>query len=109
LLRRSLLSVKTPTKGAGTPADSSMLRSYFGALVDVASWKVAFVSLLTVCVSLTSGVGLLLLVPLLQVVGLDVGRGTVGPDALVTKETGRFLELCRAQSIDTGILLGGHP
>jgi hypothetical protein len=85
-----------------------MLRSYFGALVDVASWKVASVSLLMVCVSLTEGVGLLL-VPLLQVVGLDVGRGTVGPDALVTKETGRFLELCRAQSIDTGILLGGHP
>ncbi len=55
-----------------------MLRSYVGALVDVASWKLAFVSLLTVCVSITEGVGLLLLVPLLQVVGLDVGRGTVG-------------------------------
>ena len=55
-----------------------MLRSYVGALVHLASWKLAFVSLLTVCVTLTEGVGLLLLVPLLQVVGLDMGRGTVG-------------------------------
>ena len=29
-------------------------------------------------------------------------------DALVSRENGRFLELCRAQSIDTGILLGGN-
>jgi ATP-binding cassette subfamily C protein len=55
-----------------------MIRSYVGALVEVASWKVVFVSLLTICVTLTEGVGLLLLVPLLQVVGLDMGRSTVG-------------------------------
>ena len=78
MLRRSPSSAITPAKGARTPADSSMLRSYFGTLVEVASWKLAFVSLLMVCVSLTEGVGLLLLVPLLQVVGLDVGRGMVG-------------------------------
>jgi ATP-binding cassette subfamily C protein len=30
-------------------------------------------------------------------------------DTLITRKQGRFLELCRAQSIDTGILLGGHP
>jgi ATP-binding cassette subfamily C protein len=78
LLRRSLLSSKTPTKDAKTPADSSMIRSYVGALAHVASWKLAFVSLLTFCVALTEGVGLLLLVPLLQVVGLDLGHGAVG-------------------------------
>ena len=78
LLRRSLLSAITPTKGARTPADSSTIRSYVGALVDVASWKLVFVSLLTVCVTLTESVGLLLLVPLLQVVGLDLGGGAVG-------------------------------
>ncbi len=55
-----------------------MVRSYIGALAHVASWKLAFVSLLTVCVTLTEGVGLLLLVPLLQVVGLDLGGGAVG-------------------------------
>ena len=77
LLRRSLLSSIISTKGTRTPADSSTIRSYVGALVDVASWKLAFVSLLTICVILTESVGLLLLVPLLQVVGLDVGRGAV--------------------------------
>jgi ATP-binding cassette, subfamily C, bacterial len=78
LLRRSLLSSIIPTKGAKTPADNSMIKSYVSALVHVASWKLVFVSLLTVCVTLTEGVSLLLLVPLLQVVGLDMGRSTVG-------------------------------
>src|SRR5215217_4422044 len=78
LLRRSPLSSKITTKGARAPADSSMLRSYVGPLAHLASWKLVFVSLLTVCVTLTEGVGLLLLVPLLQVVGLDMGRSTVG-------------------------------
>src|SRR5215208_1996015 len=78
LLKRSLLSAITPTKGARAPADNSTIRSYLGALVDVASWKLVFVSLLTVCVTLTESVGLLLLVPLLQVVGLDLGGGAVG-------------------------------
>jgi len=78
LLRRSLLNAITPTKGARTPADDSTIRSYVGALVEVASWKLVFVSLLTVCVTLTESVGLLLLVPLLQVVGLDLGGGAVG-------------------------------
>ena len=78
MLRRSLLSAITPGKGAKTPADNSGIRSYVGALAHVASWKLVFVSLLTVCVTLTEGVGLLLLVPLLKVVGLDVGGGAVG-------------------------------
>src|SRR5215211_5430508 len=75
---RSLLNSIIPTKGVRTPADNSMIRSYVSALAHLASWKLAFVSLLTVCVTLTEGVGLLLLVPLLQVVGLDMGSGTVG-------------------------------
>jgi ATP-binding cassette, subfamily C, bacterial len=78
LLRRSLLRSIAPTKGTRTPADSSTIRSYLGALVDVASWKLVLVSLLTVCVTLTESVGLLLLVPLLQVVGFDLGGGAAG-------------------------------
>ena len=78
MLRRSLLSAVTPIKGTSTPADSGTLRSYIGALAEVSAGKLAFVSLLMFCVSITEGVGLLLLVPLLQVVGLDVGRGAVG-------------------------------
>jgi ATP-binding cassette subfamily C protein len=78
LSRRSLLSAIFPSKGAKTPADSSTIRSFVGALVDVAPWKLVFVSLLTVCITLTESVGLLLLVPLLDVVGLDMGSGAVG-------------------------------
>jgi ATP-binding cassette subfamily C protein len=78
LLKRSVLSAVTPTKGKNGPADSGTLRSYVGALIDESSWKLVFVSLLTVFVTLTEGVGLLMLVPLLQVVGLDMGRGAVG-------------------------------
>ncbi len=78
LVKRSVLSAITPTKGKSTSEDNSTIRSYIGALAEMASWKLAFVSLLMFCVSLTEGVGILLLVPLLQVVGLDIGRGAVG-------------------------------
>jgi ATP-binding cassette subfamily C protein len=74
-LRRSLLSVIAPSKGKGASADNSMIRSYVGALSHLTSWKLVYVSLLTICVTLTETIGLLLLVPLLQVVGLDMGRG----------------------------------
>ena len=77
-MRGSLLGAITPTEGTSTPADSGTLRSFVGALVGVASWKLAFVLVLTVCVTLTEGVGLLMLVPLLHVVGLDMGGGAVG-------------------------------
>ena len=75
MLRRSLSNAKTPIKGTRAPADGSSIRSYLGALIDVASWKLVVVLLLTVCVTLTESIGLLLLVPLLQVVGLDLGGG----------------------------------
>src|ERR671921_564300 len=77
-MRGSVLDAITPAEGTSTPADSGTLRSFVGALVGVASWKLAFVSVLTVCVTLTETVGLLLLVPLLQVVGLDMGGSSVG-------------------------------
>ena len=78
MLKRSLFGAVTRNKGTSAPADSGTFRSYIGALADLAPGKLAFVSLLIFCVSLTEGIGLLLLVPLLQVVGLEVGSGTVG-------------------------------
>ena len=42
------------------------------------AWKVALALVLMVCLSLAEGVGLLMLVPLLQLVGLDVQQGTLG-------------------------------
>jgi ATP-binding cassette, subfamily C, bacterial len=56
----------------------STLRRYVGTLVSVTSWKVALALLLMFCVGLIESVGLLFLILMLQVVGLDVGRGTVG-------------------------------
>jgi ATP-binding cassette subfamily C protein len=42
------------------------------------SWKVALAVALTLCLSATQGAQLLLLVPLMQLVGLDVQQGSVG-------------------------------
>ena len=57
---------------------NSTVRIYVATLISVMSWKVALVLALMVCVSVTEGVSLLMLVPLMQSVGLDVGQGTVG-------------------------------
>ena len=54
------------------------LRSYITTLVSTSFGKVALASGLTVCLSLTEGVGLLMLVPLLQLVGLNVHSGALG-------------------------------
>ena len=47
-------------------------------LVETMSWKVPLALTLTLCLSLTQGIQLLLLVPLMQLIGLDVGQGSVG-------------------------------
>lgn len=57
---------------------SNIFLPYIATLVGVMSWKVALALTLMVCVSLTEGIGLLLLVPLLQLVGLDVQQGSIG-------------------------------
>jgi len=53
-------------------------RTYTVTLLRVMSWKVALALVLMVCMTLTQGAQLLLLVPLMQVVGLNVGQGSVG-------------------------------
>ena len=68
---------KVYTRLTSASADS-ILRKYIGTLVSVMPWKVALALSLMVGVSLTEGAGLLLLVPLLQVIGLDVQEGSVG-------------------------------
>lgn len=52
-------------------------RSYLFALLRVLRWKFALAVGAMVCSSLTEGLGLLLLVPLLQLVGLDVSQGVL--------------------------------
>jgi ATP-binding cassette subfamily C protein len=56
----------------------SRFAAYVATLLRVMRWRVGSVLLLMISVSLTEGVGLLLLVPLLQLVGVDVQQGTVG-------------------------------
>jgi ATP-binding cassette subfamily C protein len=52
--------------------------TYTGLLLKTMSWRVALALVLMLCLSVTQGAQLLLLVPLMQVVGLDVGQGSVG-------------------------------
>lgn len=56
----------------------SNFRAYAATLVDAMSWRVALALALMVCQSVTQGAQLLLLVPLMQLVGLDVQQGSVG-------------------------------
>ncbi|MDD1777394.1 MAG: ABC transporter ATP-binding protein, partial [Candidatus Helarchaeota archaeon] len=57
---------------------SSTPRNYLITLINVMPRK-AFLALgLMVCLSLTEGISLLMLVPLLQLVGLDVQQGSIG-------------------------------
>lgn len=52
--------------------------TYMAALKRVMSRKVALALSLMVFISLTEGVGLLLLLPLMQLVGLNVDGGSLG-------------------------------
>ena len=66
---------KSP-KGIGSR--KGIMRLYGTTLVGVASWKVALALVLALCVSVTQGAQLLLLVPLMSLAGLDVQQGSVG-------------------------------
>src|SRR3712207_5925804 len=57
---------------------NSALRAYVVTLVRTMRWKVALALALTLCLSATQGAQLLLLVPLMQLVGLDVQQGSIG-------------------------------
>jgi ATP-binding cassette subfamily C protein len=54
------------------------IRKYLSTFLNVMAWKFALALGLMICLSLTEGISLILLVPLLQLVGLDVQRGSIG-------------------------------
>ncbi len=56
----------------------SPVRSYVAALFQATRWKIAMALILTAFLSLTEGIWLLMLVPIMQLVGLDTQTGTVG-------------------------------
>jgi ATP-binding cassette subfamily C protein len=57
---------------------NSTIRTYLAILFRVLSWKVALAVALMVGLSFTEGIGLLLLVPLMQLIGLDTQQGSMG-------------------------------
>jgi ATP-binding cassette subfamily C protein len=57
---------------------NSTARAFTATLVSVMSWKVVLALALMLCLSATQGAQLLLLVPLMQLVGLNVQQGPVG-------------------------------
>ena len=56
----------------------SILGLYTHNLIELMPQKIVISLLLMVVISLSEGISLLLLVPLLQLVGLDVGQGSLG-------------------------------
>lgn len=57
---------------------SAALWRYVATLVRMLRWKVALAFGVSTCLALTEGVGLLMLVPLLELAGLDVRHGPTG-------------------------------
>jgi ATP-binding cassette, subfamily C, bacterial len=70
------MKAKASSKGIGP--QKGTLRLYVTTLVGIASWKLALALVLALCVSVTQGTQLLLLVPLMSLAGLEVQQGTVG-------------------------------
>jgi ATP-binding cassette, subfamily C, bacterial len=56
----------------------SVFRRYLATLVRLLSWKALAAPLLMIGSGLVEGLGVLLLIPMLQIVGLDVGKGGMG-------------------------------
>ena len=56
----------------------NILRIYLITLIHIMAWKATLALGLMICLSLTEGISLLMLVPLLQLVGLDVQQGALG-------------------------------
>ena len=51
---------------------------FLATLVSVMAWKVAMALALMLAISVTSGVSVLMLIPMLHIVGLDVGQDNLG-------------------------------
>ncbi|MBF6569728.1 MAG: ABC transporter ATP-binding protein [Candidatus Binataceae bacterium] len=62
------------------------LRAYLAALLGVSRWKIALTVAITIVASMTEGVGVMLLLPTLQIAGLNLtGRGEAGRYAAIIR------------------------
>jgi len=66
-----------PTPPAA-PDARSVLRPFLRAMVRTLRWRLAWVLALSLASAATAGVGLVMLVPLLDLVGVDAGGGSTG-------------------------------
>src|SRR5664280_1563760 len=80
----------------------SLLGHYTKNLIQLMPQKVAISLLLMVLISLLQGISLLLLVPLLQLVGLNVSQGSIGQIAGFVSE---FFTLIRVQPTLLAVLI----
>ena len=64
-----------------------LTRTYLKSFARVARWRLAYTVALMVAASLTEGIGLALLLPTLQLAGVDIGQGS---------EAGRYADRFRA-------------
>ena len=69
---------KKPARRLLDPWTDDTFRTYTVTLIRFMSWKIVLALALIICLTFTQGAQLILLVPLMQVVGLDVQQGSVG-------------------------------
>ncbi len=62
-------------------SSGSVTRAYLGSFAGVARWRLGYTVGLMVAASLTEGIGLALMLPTLQLAGVDIGKRS---------EAGRF-------------------
>jgi ATP-binding cassette subfamily C protein len=74
---RACRKMRSPFKAVGAWVEGSF-RSYVTTLLGIMSWRVVLAVVLMLLRTATQGAQLLLLVPLMQLVGLDVRQGSVG-------------------------------
>jgi len=67
--------------------NTSSIERLLLSLVKAMPWRVAFAVTLMITVGLTEGIGLLLLLPLMQLVGLDLGQSSAGRLTQLANET----------------------
>ncbi len=70
-----------------------LFEKYLTAVVEILSWKVVLAVVLMGLVSLSEGIGLMLLIPLLQQTGLDVYQGSLGTVARFLSRAFEFVHL----------------
>lgn len=71
------MTEKIQNKVAGI-LNHNIFWTYLTTLIKVMSWKIILALVLMVCLSLAEGIGLLMLVPMLGLIGLDVQQGSLG-------------------------------